>query len=674
MVAVRLPRNRSDRKSPTASASLAWTLAFLATWLLLVACAGEAGVAPAGTAPIAANAVVDAGSPPFPSETDVVVPVSVDDATWGDRRAYVTIVVFTDLECPFCARHDQTLARFERELGPTSLRIVTKHNPLPFHPHARFAAEVAEGVRVVGGNQAFARFVTTAFANQRAMDDAMFERWAGDAGVDGAAIVRRAKAKEFSRRVDEDVALAKRLGALGTPVSFVNGRRVDGAVPYEDVKAVVDVELVTAKLKAGDGTPRENLYATLAPSRFEESKRAARKDEDEDEAPAVPWRVPVGKSPIAGPADAPVTIVVFSDFECPFCKKADVTLEDLRSSYGSKLRVVWKDEPLPFHARAIPAALFGRFVRRTKGDAAFFEARRRLFESSPALAEADLRRIAGELGVDGTKALAAVTAGEGQLAIDEDLDLAESLGATGTPQFFVNGMRITGAQPREVFTKAIDAELAKVAELVRSGTKPADVYDMLQKSARSFEAPSEDVVVAVPKDAPSRGPKDAAVTIQVFSDFQCPFCAAVEPSLTALSKNFPKDVRVVWRDKPLPMHPDAPLAAEAARLVFRMKGEGAFWKMHDRLFAEQKGKGLGREALVDYAKELGVDAVKFGAALDVHDAKAAVDADLAAAVTADVKGTPTLIVGRRKIVGAQPLPTLERAVRRALAESKPRRK
>ncbi len=103
--------------------------------------------------------------------------------------------------------------------------------------------------------------------------------------------------------------------------------------------------------------------------------------------------------------------------------------------------------------------------------------------------------------------------------------------------------------------------------------------------------------------------------------------------------------------------------------VREAKGNAAFWKMHDRLFEEQKGAGLERDALVRYAVELGVDKAQFEAALERHAAKALVEADGKAADAADIKGTPSLVVGDRLVIGAQPLPTLERAVRRALREA-----
>ncbi len=105
--------------------------------------------------------------------------------------------------------------------------------------------------------------------------------------------------------------------------------------------------------------------------------------------------------------------------------------------------------------------------------------------------------------------------------------------------------------------------------------------------------------------------------MEIFSDFQCPFCKRVEDTLKQVDKNFGDKIRVVWRSKPLPMHQDAPLAAQAAQEVFKEKGNGAFWKFHDTLFEKQgTPDGLKRAALESYAEPLLGDLTRFKKALD----------------------------------------------------------
>jgi protein-disulfide isomerase len=130
-------------------------------------------------------------------------------------------------------------------------------------------------------------------------------------------------------------------------------------------------------------------------------------------------------------------------------------------------------------------------------------------------------------------------------------------------------------------------------------------------------------------------------------------------------------VRVVWRNDPLPMHPDAPLAAEAALEAYEQQGNVGFWKMHDLLFANQPSKtgaeGLKRPALDGYAQQLGLDMAKWNFALDSRKHKAEVDADSQAATAAGITGTPAFVVGGYFINGAQPELRFQRLIDRVLA-------
>ncbi len=116
------------------------------------------------------------------------------------------------------------------------------------------------------------------------------------------------------------------------------------------------------------------------------------------------------------------------------------------------------------------------------------------------------------------------------------------------------------------------------------------------------------------------------------------------------------------------MHPDAPLASEAAREAFKQKGNDGFWKMHDKLFTNQQK--LKREDLDGYAKDIGLDAGKFKAALDSHTHKDTVDAASKAGDGAGITGTPAFIINGYFVSGAQPYPKFRKIIERALAEAK----
>jgi protein-disulfide isomerase len=162
---------------------------------------------------------------------------------------------------------------------------------------------------------------------------------------------------------------------------------------------------------------------------------------------------------------------------------------------------------------------------------------------------------------------------------------------------------------------------------------------------------------------PERGPTHARIVVHEFSDFQCPFCGRVEPTLHELQKAHPEDVKVVWHDFPLSFHEHALLAAEAAREAFAQGGNEAFWKYHDLLFQHQKE--LERADLESYAAQIGLDVGKLRAALDGHTHKAEIEAESAAAAKAGVVSTPEFSINGNALIGAQPLAKFYKLMRLA---------
>jgi protein-disulfide isomerase len=634
----------------------------------LAACSGAQPPPATPHAGTAADAGALAQAAPASEET-AAIPIFADDAKWGARLAPVTIVAFEDFQCPFCARAAETLSKVQAEFGPDKLRVVFKHAPLPFHPNARPAAEAAEGVRALGGDGAFWRFYASAFAEQRDLSPESYAKWAAAAGVDPQAIAKGSPA--WTAKVDRDLDVGKKLGVDGTPSFAVNGHFVVGAQPLEAFEKVVKDELAKATALAATGVAPDAVYATLAAVNLKEELAEAQKRQAEEDKPDTNvYKVPLGKSPALGDKNAPVTIVEFSDFQCPYCRAVEETLKSVREKYGKDVRLVWKNNPLPFHPRAEPAAELALEARAQKGDAGFWAAHDALFASQEKLADADLLAIAHDLKLDPAKVKDAIQKHKHAAAIEDDALEGDDFGAQGTPHFFVNGRRLVGAQPLEAFTALVDDELAKGRALAAKGVAPGAMYEAMTKDGLGPAEPEKKAFPPPPADAPTRGAATAKVVVQEFADFQCPYCEHVEPALDELLKSYAGKVKLVWRNMPLPatMHPDAELAAEAALEAQAQKGQAGFWKMHDLLFAHQKDGGLKRAALDGYAAELGLDMAKWAAALEGHTHKAAVEADQATAQAADINGTPSFLVNGYALSGAQPYGRFRQLVERALAE------
>jgi protein-disulfide isomerase len=364
--------------------------------------------------------------------------------------------------------------------------------------------------------------------------------------------------------------------------------------------------------------------------------------------------------------------------------RVELMMIELFRRYGVELRIVWRDQPLPFHSNALPAAMAAREAFVQGGNVKFWAMHERLFANQRDLERPALERYAAEIGLNMARFRSALDAGTHRAAIEADMALASRIGASGTPAFFVNGRVVRGAQPVEVFVEVIDAELAKARELVRLGVPRARVYEVAmmfgaeriapegvrgaRAPAREEEDPNRVYSPTLAANAPSRGAANARVTVQIFSDFECPFCSRIEPTLSTLVERYGSRVRFVWRDYPLPFHQNAMLAAEAAQEVFAQLGNDGFWRFHDVLMENQRA--LTRPDLERYAGELGrVDMRRFLAALDGRIHRAAIEAQINSVRAAGMGiGTPSVLVNGRLIQGARPVEQFEEAIDRALAE------
>jgi protein-disulfide isomerase len=160
--------------------------------------------------------------------------------------------------------------------------------------------------------------------------------------------------------------------------------------------------------------------------------------------------------PSKGPANAPITIVEFSDYECPFCAKAEPTVRDLLAAYPDKIRLVYRDFPLPMHPRA-PKAAEAAHCAGDQGK--YWEMHDKLVANATKLDLKDLKVHARDIGVDGGKFDQCLDSGEKGKLVEMHRKAGEEVGVTGTPAFFINGRQLSGAQPLEAFRAIVDQEL-----------------------------------------------------------------------------------------------------------------------------------------------------------------------------------------------------------------------
>jgi protein-disulfide isomerase len=382
--------------------------------------------------------------------------------------------------------------------------------------------------------------------------------------------------------------------------------------------------------------------------------------------PAAVYKVPRGGAPATGPADAPVTIVAWSDYACAYCNRAQGTLDRLARMYPGQLRWVHRTFPLDEDSTLAPEAALaaeaqGRF--RPMND--------RLFALGGHVDRATVELLARELGLDMVRFRADLDTRTYRASIEADMADARALGISGTPTFFVNGRPLHGNQPLKVFVEVVEQELVRAARthgdydaLVAGGRTTADAHGETPSSRDAFQAMTL-YRVGLGLPGHQSGPDDALVTIVVWSDFQCPFCAQQAPVLAHLRERYPSELRVIYRHLAMEFHRNATLAAEAGVAAAE---QGKFWAFHDQVFGDFGH--LERADLERFAEAAGLDLPRFRAALDERRYHDEIVAEAASAEALGVDGTPMTFINGAPVSGMRDAATMDRLVDAHLARSR----
>ncbi len=384
---------------------------------------GEEGLGETPEEPVAATATATAATPP-----PVAAASADDDPFIGPADAPVTIIEFSDYQCPFCKRfRDETLDQI-LETYEGKVRFVYRDFPLSsVHPYAQKAAEASECADDQGKSWEYHDIL---FANQSVLDVASLKTYADQLGLDTATFNECLDEGKKSSEVGKDSEDARASGVTGTPAFFINGQLVSGAIPFEDYtdsngatqpgfKSIIDAAL------GGEVVPTVTSLPVVAASG------------DDD--------------PFIGPADAPVTIIEFSDYQCPFCKRfRDETLDQILETYEGKVRFVYRDFPLssvhPYAQKAAEASECADDQGKS------WEYHDILFANQSVLDVASLKTYADQLGLDTATFNECLDEGKKSSEVGKDSEDARASGVTGTPAFFINGQLVSGAIPFEDYT------------------------------------------------------------------------------------------------------------------------------------------------------------------------------------------------------------------------------
>jgi protein-disulfide isomerase len=359
-------------------------------------------------------------------------------ATLGDPDAPVTIVEFSDYQCPFCRRHAlETLPALRAsQIDTGQVYYIFKDLPLEsIHPTARAAAKAA---RCGGEQDAYWAMHEALFEAQEDWGSgdlpatAVFSDLAAGLELDRAAFDACMEDGRFDQAIQANIEEAQALGANSTPTFFIDGYPVAGAQPPELFDYAVGLAALGQLADA---------YVPPAPAL--------------DDAFAI------------GDPDAPVTIVEYTDFQCPFCSRYhEQSFDQIVANFvdTGQVRYVFKDFPLTnIHPQAVAAAEAARCAGEQEARLPMYT---QLFaaqgEWSGQADAADLfKQYAQELGLDTAVFAECLDSGRMQAAIRADMEEAQQQGVTGTPAFLMNGRLMSGAQPYEIFERAINQLLAE---------------------------------------------------------------------------------------------------------------------------------------------------------------------------------------------------------------------
>ncbi|MDP7080180.1 MAG: DsbA family protein [Candidatus Undinarchaeales archaeon] len=535
-----------------------------------------------------------------------------------------------------------------------------------------------------------------------------------------------------------------RVGATGTAPSaegipaknveaFVQYQLARG-VPAQDVKQSLAlmgvqgsaVDTIIQKETGGSTPPKATPKPTAAPT-------------------AAPTKAPTATPrPSAPSGTAKVTIVEYSDFQCPFCSRVVPTIEQIKATYGDKVNVIFKHFPLGFHENAQKAAEASECAR---DQGKFWEYHDILFDNQNNLGVSSLKGFAADLGLDTGTFNSCLDSDEKAQLVRDDMAEGQAKGISGTPGFFIQGTdangrpmeeMISGAQPYPAFEEVIEliltgerasdndpvvkltvlndetcdacdpseligvfrtqlfptvqvtnvdissAEGKKMIEDLDIKAVPAYIFDSSVQQAGNYDKVAQvltkkgDLWVVSPgavgagkylqppgvDDDPFMGPEDAPVTIIEFTDFQCPFCQRVLPTLEQIMEEYPDKVRIVLRDFPLDqLHPQARNAHSAAGCA---NDQGKFWEFHDKVFANQQD--VSDATLKGYAADLGLDTATFNDCVDSGKYNQEVQKDLEDGQEYGVSGTPAFFVNGFSISGAQPFAVFKDVIDKELAK------
>lgn len=535
------------------------------------------------------------------------------------------------------------------------MRIVFKHNPLGFHKDAMPAAKAAMAAHAQGK---FWEFHDLAFTTKK-LSAADLESYAQQIGLDLEKWRADMNSQQVLDKILHDQSSMVKSGAGGTPSFFINGKPLKGAQPFPAFQTAIEEALKEADAEIAKGTPADNVSKVLtaknagqtfvdwvwdgkavtgaaSPGAAADAGQGRDQARRQPEAPSAPVKIDLlPDDPVKGNPEAAITIVEFSDFQCPYCSKVPPVLKSVVEQYGKDVKIIFKQFPLNFHKEAEPSA---RASLAAHKQGKFWEYHDLLFENQRALSATLYDSLAQQLGLNMEQFKKDMADPAIAKRVQDDMAAGQRAGVRGTPTAYLNGVKLGGASSFEAYKTAIETALAKNRGEAVPDKPAGPTLGSLEATKVKIEG----------EGALSLGPAGAADTIVVFLDLQDTFSAQVVGILEQLQKESAGKLRVVIRHFPLPFREKAPMAAAALAAATALDINKALVYLKS---ISESANELSEQKLKDLATAAGLDAAKIDGAWNSAKWKELVDADIKAGKAAGVMASPTLFMNGRKYTG-----------------------
>ena len=612
------------------------------------------------------------------------VPVAADDPAQGAALPLVTIVEFSDFECPFCGRLAENLAAVAQRY-PEDVRLVFKQFPLAMHARAEPAARATIAAHQQGK---FWEMHDALFGNRAKLGEHDLELYARAAGLDMKQWSADYAAPSTRDRVRTDADVGKAAQVSSTPTFFLNGRKITGAKDVEELARLVEEERVAANELLAAGAKRAELYAhfmhaaapvtvkpTPAPTPATEVGKPTPDPTPDptqrrgEASTTTNYAIGLGSGRAAlGPADALVTVVAFTDYGCKDCDQAHATFQ----------RVIDKHPEVRFALRYLPqtpySAMAAKVALAAGRQGKLWETHRSLVALDTGLAGAPLRKVVAAHEIDMKTFDADLASPLPAAMLAEDAGVVETVRGTAVPPFyFVNGRILPNTAVLEHFDALIDEESKKADLFIQSeALTRANGFESMRKTWRGadkIDAIAKAVADAPVTDgaaskAPLRGdPAKAKVTIIACTDFDCPACARGAKTLAELSETYGDSIALEFRH----LVPPGRTSGDIAHLAAIAAGEqGKFWEMHDALYRSRAARS--DAALEKLATAIGLDVAKWNTDRKDERLRARLESDGKACEAVGLTALPAWKIGDELVLGAQPKTRFTKAIDAALTK------